>query len=387
MADLPLGDYHQIQAFSDAAEINLSLRKGKKCTFTSSSSTSKGFYEYYVDVKAKGRYELDPSGSFIICKSSSCKANKYNSEQSGGDGDKGEITVTKDWSRTFSIEKLRNTDEFAFEPLVAATSPKRPSPPPPPTEPSATTPRPIRRYTGGKGEAEGKQASTKSGRKEIAMEDPDDPEALAKELAALEMQNAALREQSALLHEKKTVRAILFEEGISELRGKTPKTKPATKKQGNGRTNAKKKVADGGGAGGGLKSEGGGKSEKSRRGTSRPSSKASIRGRKSTSVPDAPKRASVSKLASTTKANSKERKVSSKQQLAKAEGGDILGEMLSDLEHDLLSPAEKASMERRFVEFKLHAAEKRFAVAREEYEKANAAVSKLRRELRKLPKT
>jgi hypothetical protein len=59
---LTLGDYHSVQSQSSDPELTLTLLKNSKFRCNTSTSTSRGFYDFYLDTKAKGRWEIDPTG-------------------------------------------------------------------------------------------------------------------------------------------------------------------------------------------------------------------------------------------------------------------------------------------------------------------------------------
>lgn len=115
---LKCGEYAMVQKDANSPETSVSFLETKKFRFSSSSSVSKGFYEYYVDHTAKGKWKYDKTKSFIMCVATKAKCTKWNTDN--GDED---VTKLPEWSRTFSVDDLQDSTKYRYSPPVDSASP------------------------------------------------------------------------------------------------------------------------------------------------------------------------------------------------------------------------------------------------------------------------
>jgi len=159
------GGYNAVPTDADSAEVTITFTESKKFRYSSSSCVSKGFYEYYVDNTAKGKWKFDKTKSAITCTASKAKTSNWDTEDSAGEP---KVTKLNEWSQTFSVADLVNESKYSYSPLSAkessppsTASPRSVSPsmgidemkrstPEPPSVPSAQIGTPKRRSRNGK---------------------------------------------------------------------------------------------------------------------------------------------------------------------------------------------------------------------------------------------
>lgn len=111
--ELKEGDYVNIPEKADSPDLVLSIMPKNKFKFSSSSSYSKGYYDYNVDIKSRGKWSLDKTQSFVLCIANKCKRITWDTETV----DNQNVTIVQDWSRTFLIPTLQDPDKFTYSPL------------------------------------------------------------------------------------------------------------------------------------------------------------------------------------------------------------------------------------------------------------------------------
>mmetsp|Transcript_45605 Transcript_45605/g.89742 ORF Transcript_45605/g.89742 Transcript_45605/m.89742 type:complete len:249 (+) Transcript_45605:35-781(+) len=114
------GEYNGIQTTPDSPEISLILARNNKFKFVSASSYSKGFYEYFVEIRAKGSYSFDETGSFVACTAFRAESVAWNTEKA----DRGEeSSLLPSWTRMFAVSTLTDPQKFMYRALPPARPP------------------------------------------------------------------------------------------------------------------------------------------------------------------------------------------------------------------------------------------------------------------------
>lgn len=355
------GEYNTIPTDADSPEVRIVFTESKKFRYSSSCCLSKGFYEYYVDNTAKGKWKFDKNKSSVTCTASKAKASNWNTEDSAGEP---EVTKLSEWSQTFSVADLMDEIKYSYSALPEKSSP-----------PSTASPR--------SGKSAGSDKGMDMGADEMRRNTPEPPAAPNGQVAA-----SGRRSRS----KDKTASNPTGSPSKSRGSNKQKQAKQAAVPPSGPLPRGGRRPGSNGSDGGGGAPPGTPRSKKKREKLEAARVKDREMNGAPSSSPD-----QRAEMMPKKKGSKSGMKVGRPVPAARVNGGNgfgglaasdgddedlqVLG-LVSSEEKDYLTEQEQAFMVKKFLEHKIQKAQSRVDAAREEYNAAKAGLAKLKKSYR-----